>query len=307
MKLDCINKVRNASGNILYYVFATEDGNVISANKQDIIREMKKHEYGYEFINLQLDKSGRLVDKKIDSVDEKRLESITKTYIQKMYEQIYSDMKQNKSIQLNATHQIGSDTYSYFTGSNTRKYVDMLNAELVKQGCRMVEDTQFLNGFEVFLNNKEDIALKISVRTKSDIGFTYVSYGIDFADFCPSDEWVLKLARMSNISIQTKVLGKGANSNNTRLSKYCTDRYVENGLSFASFYKESYKNSVDEFIEKQKEEDVKYINPIKKYSKPNKNRDTKMQTQEIYETATKLGKMAYGLKRILRFLNMFSR
>lgn len=61
-KIKCISKVRNEKGNIVSYNMISEDGNKISATSKQIKEEMKGNRY--EFINLQLDSRGHLIDKK---------------------------------------------------------------------------------------------------------------------------------------------------------------------------------------------------------------------------------------------------
>lgn len=61
MKVKCMNKVRDEKGNIVKYQLMDENGNKIEATSKEIKAEIKAGKY--EFINLQIDKAGRLVDK----------------------------------------------------------------------------------------------------------------------------------------------------------------------------------------------------------------------------------------------------
>lgn len=61
MKVKCMNKVRDGKGNIVKYQLMDENGNKIEATSKEIKAEIKAGKY--EFINLQIDKAGRLVDK----------------------------------------------------------------------------------------------------------------------------------------------------------------------------------------------------------------------------------------------------
>lgn len=72
-KIKCIKKNRDAKGNIKSYLLLKETGEVIEATGQQIKAEIAAN--NYEFINLQIDKAGRLVDKAIHttSVKEKNL------------------------------------------------------------------------------------------------------------------------------------------------------------------------------------------------------------------------------------------
>ena len=61
VKIKCIKKNRDAKGNIKSYLLQKETGEVIEATGQQIKSEIAAN--NYEFINLQIDKAGRLVDK----------------------------------------------------------------------------------------------------------------------------------------------------------------------------------------------------------------------------------------------------
>ena len=61
MKIKCINKVRDGKGAIVKYQLVDEAGNRIEATSKQIKAEMQSGRY--EFINLKLDKAGRLIDK----------------------------------------------------------------------------------------------------------------------------------------------------------------------------------------------------------------------------------------------------
>ena len=61
IRMKCINKVRDNKGNIVKYQLVGDDGSKIEATSKEIKAEM--HAGRYEFINLQIDKAGRLVDK----------------------------------------------------------------------------------------------------------------------------------------------------------------------------------------------------------------------------------------------------
>lgn len=61
MKVKCINKVRDGKGAIIKYQLIDEAGNRIEATSKQIKAEMQSGRY--EFINLKLDKAGRLIDK----------------------------------------------------------------------------------------------------------------------------------------------------------------------------------------------------------------------------------------------------
>jgi len=61
IKVMCINKNRDSKGNIVDYMLKDETGNQFIATAQQIKEEIKIGRY--EFVNLQIDKAGRLVDK----------------------------------------------------------------------------------------------------------------------------------------------------------------------------------------------------------------------------------------------------
>lgn len=63
VRMKCINKVRDNKGNIVKYQLVGDDGSRIEATSKEIKAEM--HAGRYEFINLQIDKAGRLVDKAV--------------------------------------------------------------------------------------------------------------------------------------------------------------------------------------------------------------------------------------------------
>ena len=63
VRMKCINKVRDNKGNIVKYQLVGDDGSKIEATSKEIKAEM--HAGRYDFINLQIDKAGRLVDKAV--------------------------------------------------------------------------------------------------------------------------------------------------------------------------------------------------------------------------------------------------
>jgi hypothetical protein len=75
VKIKCIKKNRDAKGNIKSYLLQKETGEVIEATGQQIKAEIAAN--NYEFINLQIDKAGRLVDKALNQDKEEFIESET--------------------------------------------------------------------------------------------------------------------------------------------------------------------------------------------------------------------------------------
>ena len=76
IKVKCLGKNRNNKGNIINYNLQDETGRQFQATAQQIKAEIRKGQY--EFINLQIDKAGRLVDKaeektKIDVVNKPKV------------------------------------------------------------------------------------------------------------------------------------------------------------------------------------------------------------------------------------------
>lgn len=65
MKVKCISKNRNAKGVILNYILQDERGQVIKATGQQIKKVINTGQY--DFVNLQVDKAGRLVDKAMET------------------------------------------------------------------------------------------------------------------------------------------------------------------------------------------------------------------------------------------------
>lgn len=81
-KIKCIKKNRDAKGNIKSYLLQKETGVVIEATGQQIKSEMADN--NYEFINLQIDKAGRLVDKALkQDKDINKAEKIIERYLAK--------------------------------------------------------------------------------------------------------------------------------------------------------------------------------------------------------------------------------
>lgn len=75
MKIACINKIRNEKGVIVKYILEVEDGSRIEATAKQIKEEMR-YNNRYDFINLQIDSIGRLVDKKIIFEREESMEEV---------------------------------------------------------------------------------------------------------------------------------------------------------------------------------------------------------------------------------------
>lgn len=70
VRVKCTNKIRNNRGDILKYQLVTEYGDEFQATSTEIKNQICKGQY--EFINLQIDKAGRLIDKPIFMVAEKK-------------------------------------------------------------------------------------------------------------------------------------------------------------------------------------------------------------------------------------------
>ena len=66
MLVRCLQKNRDAKGNIINYTLQDETGKVFLATGQQIKAEINKGQF--KFTNLQIDKSGRLVDKAEEKV-----------------------------------------------------------------------------------------------------------------------------------------------------------------------------------------------------------------------------------------------
>ena len=88
VKIKCLKKNRDAKGNIKSYLLQKETGEVFEATGQQIKNEIAAN--NYEFINLQIDKAGRLIDKAVQN------DSNTKVDINKAEPDIY-EIKDVKS------------------------------------------------------------------------------------------------------------------------------------------------------------------------------------------------------------------
>lgn len=292
MKVYCIQKVRDASGKILYYAFKLENGNVITGTREDIINEMKTHKYGYEFTNLQLDKAGRLVDKSIKevNVDENKQKALVNQYVQKAYEKMYKVMLKTKD---GEQVKAGYIKYNRYTDESndfnedivlykyTYDILKKLNNLLIKQQCRDIDDIAFMKGFEEFLRSKNRASLKMTVDIDCKPEIQVVTYGIETVDFILYDEEpyggytkgspeadVLLNDRKDITTIKTEILGKcNVDRNNYKLLTYYSDRFTKNGLIYAYFGENRFANSAREFIEAEKEADAKHLNQNKSSNK----------------------------------------
>lgn len=63
MKIKCINKNRDRSGNIISYTLQDESGRIFEADGKQIKKEITAK--NYDFVNLQIDRVGRLVNKAV--------------------------------------------------------------------------------------------------------------------------------------------------------------------------------------------------------------------------------------------------
>ena len=82
MKVKCMGKNRNDKGVIINYNLVDEAGNKFQATGQQIKNEIQSGRY--EFINLQIDKAGRLVDKavaKVEPVHKKQMKAEQKAKV----------------------------------------------------------------------------------------------------------------------------------------------------------------------------------------------------------------------------------
>jgi hypothetical protein len=71
VKVKCIKKNRDDKGRIVSYILSDAKGQTIAVTGQQIRNEMQLNRY--EFINLQIDKAGRLVDKAEEPQEVKRI------------------------------------------------------------------------------------------------------------------------------------------------------------------------------------------------------------------------------------------
>ena len=178
MKVKCISKNRNEKGVIINYTLQDEKGNTLNATAQQIKSEMKAG--NHEFINLQIDKAGRLVDKAEDKAEEKPVQKkpVQKKPVQKVpsVRQLSTEEKKERlKLELNEYIELLKKKYKD-EDDGAEKFLKDLSGE---GNIEYVENKGFIEvchmtlGLKKYFNKLikliEDMALKSDVRaTKYD-------------------------------------------------------------------------------------------------------------------------------------------
>lgn len=141
MKVKCIEKNRDDKGIIQNYTLVDEKGNQITANAKQIKYEILRGKY--DFINLQIDKAGRLVDKAIkkETESDKALDKKKEAFqeidnffrnINKLYDSDKNDAYAFTEFLDDYRDARYKSRYRKIT-PNVKKYIDMLVDEIEKQ------------------------------------------------------------------------------------------------------------------------------------------------------------------------------
>lgn len=164
MKVKCMNKVRDGKGNIVKYQLMDENGNKIEATSKEIKAEIKAGKY--EFINLQIDKAGRLVDK----ATAKDKTAKTKQATVKTKQEALQEKKNQAKEEVKDYIELMKKEYTCehggcekfirdFTGEGNIILGKDKNGKVdIKTMCRMSPATK--NYFEIMIKQIEDKALK---------------------------------------------------------------------------------------------------------------------------------------------------
>lgn len=164
MKVKCMNKVRDEKGNIVKYQLMDENGNKIEATSKEIKAEIKAGKY--EFINLQIDKAGRLVDK----ATAKDKPAKTKQATAKTKQEALQEKKKQAKEEVKDYIELMKKEYTCehggcekfirdFTGEGNIILEKDKNGKVdIKTMCRMSPATK--NYFEIMIKQIEDKALK---------------------------------------------------------------------------------------------------------------------------------------------------
>ena len=167
MRVRCIGKERNEKDVIVKYILKDENGNTIEATGKEIKAEIKAGKY--EFINLQIDKAGRLVDKAVEKeapakkvekkpvqTDNKRI--ITKEVAKKEVKSYIDMMKKSYTGENDGAEKFMRD----FTGEGNIVFGKDKNGNTdIKAVCKMTPATKHC--FELMIKQIEDKALKDEV------------------------------------------------------------------------------------------------------------------------------------------------
>lgn len=178
MKVKCMNKVRDEKGNIVKYQLMDENGNKIEATSKEIKAEIKAGKY--EFINLQIDKAGRLVDKatakdkpaktKKTTAKTKQATAKTKDKTAKTKQEALQEKKKQAKEEVKDYIELMKKEYTCeyggcekfirdFTGEGNIILGKDKNGKVdIKTMCRMSPATK--NYFEIMIKQIEDKALK---------------------------------------------------------------------------------------------------------------------------------------------------
>lgn len=170
MKVQCLEKVRDNSGNIKAYTLQDESGRVFQASGEQIKAEMKAKRY--EFTNLQLDSIGRLIDK-VDKNDIGRLHQ--------EFEKAYQNLMSGKELGFGCID-IGSDFQNFDSNHSLVRVVDD------HDDFREKYMTDIINQFEGYVLQKGGrIPYKLHVKSKDGV-FEEVLYSLkDNMDMSVSD------------------------------------------------------------------------------------------------------------------------
>lgn len=167
MRVRCIGKERNEKGVIVKYILKDENGNMIEATGKEIKAEIKAGKY--EFINLQIDRAGRLVDKAVEKeapakkVSQKPVQTnnkriITKEVAKKEVKSYIDMMKKSYTADNDGAEKFMRD----FTGEGNVVFGKDKNGNTdIKAVCKMTPATKHC--FELLIKQIEDKALKDEV------------------------------------------------------------------------------------------------------------------------------------------------
>lgn len=162
-KVKCIEKFRDNNGNIVGYKLEDQAGNRMDIGHDQLKVELKKNKYNVE--NLQIDKAGRLVDKKVESVklekDNSKKSTIKANELALAFERCYKAMCAGNDI--------------HFGYINRGDYVTFDTEKEIERACRNVnideENGDFMmslaSKFEQFISKKNNNnIMKIGAKSK---------------------------------------------------------------------------------------------------------------------------------------------
>lgn len=156
MKIKCINKNRDRNGNIISYTLQDESGRIFEADGKQIKKEMKSK--NYDFVNLQINRAGRLVDKAVHN----EITDNLKNAVYREFEKAYRALMNGKDVEFGFIDRGDK----FFTLSCEHK-VD----KVIEKDAKLIElyMSTILSSFRNYICNKGLIPYELRITSNDGV------------------------------------------------------------------------------------------------------------------------------------------